>query len=250
MATGDTLATLVQEVQYEIGHVASPAVGQNFREHIKNRIRREYRRLYHDFEWPHLRFWTDRDTAAGQRYYDYPTGVSLETTLAVWLYWGNRWHALERGIEPDHYNDFNSDDDVRLDPALRWGPYGADQVEVWPIPSTAGSLRFVAKRPFTPLTDETDRCDLDTDLVVLHAAAELSRRADPESATILFARAAQHYATLKQRTNKGRPKINFANGPAEPRRPLHPFSYVAAVGSGSSSSDADFVSDFEAALDT
>ena len=53
----DTLATLIEEVQYELIQVASPAVGQNFREHIKARINREYRRLYEDFDWPDLIYW-------------------------------------------------------------------------------------------------------------------------------------------------------------------------------------------------
>lgn len=207
---GDTLGTLVEEVQYELVQVASPAVGQNFREHIKARIRREYRRLYNDFDWPHLLVWRDLETAAGQRYYDFPTGTSLETVIRIYRWWGNEYVEIERGFEPTVYNAFNSDDDIRSDPVMRWRPYES-QMEVWPIPASNDiPLRFVCKKAFTPLVEEDDVCDLDTDLVVLHAAAQLARKYDNDDAAIILARAKQHYDTLKSRTNRGVSRVNWA----------------------------------------
>jgi len=225
---GDTLATLVEEVQYELDQVVSPAAGQNFREHIKNRIRREYRRLYHDFDWPDLRQWTDRGTSAGQRYYNWPTGLSLATVSDVFILWGDRYHKLERGIDPCHYNEYNSDQGARMDPTLRWSPYGQAQLEIWPIPASASSLRFVGRRAFTPLVDEDDRCDLDTDLVVLFAAAKLAKTEDRK--VQLLAEAQAHYKTLKQRLTRGNIRINFAKDYSEdPRHFGAPMPYVAVA---------------------
>jgi len=234
---GDTLATLVEEVQYELNQVVSPAAGQNFREHIKNRIRREYRRLYNDFNWPELRSWSDKSTSAGQRYYNYPTGVELKTVQDVYVLWGDRYHRIERGIEPHHYNAYNSDQGARLDPTLRWAPYGPTQVEIWPIPASASSLRFVAKRAFAQMVDEDDRCGLDTDLVVLFSAAALTKN-DGEKVELL-ARAQAHYSALKQRLTRGNVKINFARGPEEKYDHFgSPMPYVAIAESSLSGTAA------------
>lgn len=212
---GDTLATIIEEVQYELVQVASPAVGTQFREQIKARIRREYRRLYHDFDWPDLIDWYDTETSAGERFYDFPDEASLNTTSAIYVRWGNQWIKLDRGIDPDHYNAHDSDADGRSDPVQRWRPKGT-QVEFWPIPaSDENTLRFVAKRPFTPLVDEDDICDLDTDLIVLHSAAQLARRYSNDEAALILARADQHYKTLKSRSQRGGIKVNFAAGGSE-----------------------------------
>lgn len=226
---GDTLATLVEEVQYELVQVASPASGQNYREHIKARIRREYRRLYHDHDWPHLIGWYETETQAGERYYDFPDEAALETTISIWRRWGDEWCEIRRGITPDLYNINDSDDDIRTDPIERWRPLPNGQVEFWPIPAS-NSLRvlFVAKRPFTQLVDEDDVCDLDTDLVVLHAAAQLARRYDADEASLILGRAQQHYATLKSRTIRGGNKVNLAGGP--PSRSQKGFANKQIIG--------------------
>jgi hypothetical protein len=216
----DTLGTLVQEVQYETVQVADPAVGQNFREHIKARINREYRRLYNDFDWPHLREWVDVELEDGARYYDYPDDLALEQVQAVFVKWGGQWTPLDRGIRPTEYNAFDSDLDARSDPTQRWAPYGREQFEVWPIPASDNTttLRFGVKRAFTPLVDESDLCDLDTDLIVLFSAAHIMRRYDDKEAALVMGRAMQHYETLKLRGQTGRPAVNFTGGPATPRR--------------------------------
>lgn len=215
---GDTLATLIEEVQFELVQIASPAAGQNFREHIKARINREYRRLYHEHDWPELIDWYDLTTSAGERYYDFPENAALETTIAIYQKYGNIWNpALVRGIEPEHYNAFDSDLNARSDPAQRWRPKGG-QIEIWPIPATETTVRFVAKRPFVRLIEESDICDLDTDLVVLHAAAQLARRYNDQEANLILARATSHYDVLKSRKSRGALKANFASGGDKPPR--------------------------------
>lgn len=214
-----TLAELIEEVQYEIGHSVSPAVGKNFREHVKNRIRREYRRLWHDFDWPHLKQRLYADLSAGQRYYDLPGGVGLEQVRAVWHKWGSSWNPLCRGVTLDEYNAHDSEAGVRCDPALRWEPCN-NQIEIWPIPASNGenSLAIEAQKAFTQLVEEEDVCELDSDLIVLHAAAELARRWNNADSAFLLSRANQHYNTLKAGAQKGALKINFADGAGQRQR--------------------------------
>lgn len=225
---GDPLATLIEDVQYELSQVASPAIGQQYREHIKNRINREYRRLYHDFDWPELCGWYTLETQAGEFLYDYPDDVTLQTTISVWRKHGNVWLQLDRGLSPDDYNVHDTEADARNDPAQKWQPRGT-QFELWPIPATDDlKILFVAKRPFTPLVAEDDICDLDTDLVVLHAAAEMARRSSPEEASLLLGRAQQHYGALKNRNGRGTLKVNFATG--APQAPGMGFSGKTIIG--------------------
>jgi hypothetical protein len=218
VATGATLGELIEEVQYEVGDSTSPAVGQAFRAHIANRIRRVYRKLYFDHDWRHLREWRDISTAAGQRYYDYPSGVVLEQVTSVHIKWSDDWQPLLDGLQIEDMNAFDSDDGVRSDPALCWRPYGPSQIEVWPIPASAYPVRFVTRKAFTPLVDEDDRCDLDTDLVVQFAAARILAPRDPDEARLVMALAQQHYDTLKTRARTAARRVTFADGGGSPAR--------------------------------
>jgi hypothetical protein len=155
----------------------------------------------------------------------------------VWFKWGSEWSILERGIDPCDYTMFDSDAGIRSDPSLKWQPRGT-QFELWPIPATNNlTVRFFAKRPFTPLVDEADICDLDTDLIVLHAAAELARKYSEGDAPMLLARATQHYATLKTRNTRGARAVNFAAGGA-PRQRYSRFDFAPVGGGGGASSAA------------
>lgn len=219
MATGATFATLIEEVQYEIGHVVSPAAGQNYREHIKSRIKREYRRLYHDHNWRHLREREDVVINAGQRYYDYPDGAELETIIEMYVRHGASWIPITDDFDDTDYNGMDSDEDVRSDPVQKWRPYGVDQFEIWPMPASATTIRVIRKKPFEALTDEDDRCLLDTDVVVLHAAAELLRKQDDKEAALVLGRASQHYDTLKMRARASRRTVNMTGQGVSPRDP-------------------------------
>lgn len=219
MAIGATLGELIEEVQYEIGDATSPASGQAFRAQIANRIRRAYRKLYFDHDWRHLREWRDISTAAGQRYYDYPSGVKLEQVTDVYIKWSGDWQPLLDGLEIEDYNAHDSDLGERSDPALAWRPYGPDQIEIWPIPASAYSVRFITRKAFTQLVDEDDRCDLDTDLVVGFAAARVMFARDPDQARIILAQAQQHYDTLKKRARTAAKRVTFADtGPGPARK--------------------------------
>lgn len=188
---------------------SSPALGQNFRDIIKSRIRREYARLFEDFDWPHLQVWETRSVNAGQRYYDFPDTLTLGTTRAIYREHGNQWLEIARGLTPMDYNAFNSDDGVRTDPIQKWRPYGDNQIEVWPLPASASTLLFVGKRTPSALTDEDDTADLDSDLLILFAAGKLLKRRKADDADIVLAEANTHYTTLKQRAQTGE-KVNFA----------------------------------------
>lgn len=216
MALGQTLASLIEGVQLELEQSNDPNRGQAFRPSLTRRIQREYRRLYHDFAWPHLCDWYDITTTAGLRHYGFPTEVlNLEQIIDLHQKWSGNWIPLTRGITLDDYNAHDSDEDERCDPALKWRPHGAHEIEIWPLPASATTIRFWAKKAFTPLVAETDLCDLDDDLVILHAAGAIVARRDREAATELLSRADSHYKTLRNRTQAGATKVSLV-GSCEP----------------------------------
>jgi hypothetical protein len=104
----------------------------------------------------------------------------------------------------------DSDKGIRADPVLRWQPHGQAQVEIWPTPAGVSTLRFVAKKAFAPLVNDADPCLLDTDLVVLHAAAGLAAKSGSNDAKLIQGKASAHYATLKGRMSKKAKPVNFS----------------------------------------
>ena len=222
MAIGVDLSVIVTSVRLELGHSDNVATGQNYDSSIKHHINAEYERLWYDWDWPHLwgsltNGWFDKVLAAGERYYDYPAGMDPLTIKNVWYQWGEVWMPVARGISPDHYNSFNSDDDtVRSDPVVAWRPHTQTQFEVWPIPSTdALTLRFEARKAFAKLVNATDECQLDDQLVYLYTAAKIksTRKGENGYGGTLAKWARRHYAMLKY---AGRVKKNSGFAPQSP----------------------------------
>lgn len=226
MSTGVALSQLIADVQLELGHSTNTSVGQNFRGHITHRIQREYERLYRDFTWPHLRKWVDLVLVAGTKTYTLPSvggdPLMLADVREVFTKWGGQYEKLTRGIEIDDYNCLDSDAGMRADPAQKWQPQGETQIEVWPLPASAATLRFLALQPFKPMALETDLCRLDDQLISLFASAEYLTRQGSKEAPAVMMRAQQHYMTLKQRLQTGANRVSLAGergfNPNDPRR--------------------------------
>lgn len=217
MALGTTLGVMIQMVQDEIISSSNPALGQNFRPVIVSRIKREAVRLHADYDWPHLMDWKDKATAAGQRYYDWPTGVTVDMVTDIYRHWGSQYIPLDRGLRPEHYSGQDSDLGYRSDPPLRWRVKGS-QYEIHPMPASSSSLRLVCKTPLSTLVAESDTCNIDDQLITLFASAKLLARRQAADATLVLAEANAHYATLKQRSNTGEERVNFASGGADQQR--------------------------------
>ena len=131
---------------------------------------------------------------AGQRYYDFPVAMDLETTITADTFYGNIWTPLAYGISPMDYNAMNPELDQRSDPQLKWrvvtDANGAVQFEVWPMPASNGNhVRFKGRRKFVPLVNDTDRCVMDSILVQLFAAGEILAKKEQKDADLKIAAA-------------------------------------------------------------
>lgn len=176
MARGTTLGELVRQLRAEIRHSTSSAVGVDELEGLKNLLQRTQAYLYQEYFWDFLRVREGKVLNAGQRYYDFPTRTNLDRIIRVTTKWGGNWKGVTRGISDEQFNEVDSDADSRLDPVMRWDILdtgSAVQFEVWPVPATAGTIRFVSMRPLNALIANADKADLDDRLIVLHAAAEM-----------------------------------------------------------------------------
>lgn|GEM_PF-846748 len=201
MPTGVPLGSLVVQLRSRMLQSVNPAHSVNTLPQYREILESQQRQLWLEHAWTHLR--VDRDTPllAGERYYDWPDDLDINRVEDVWSIYNNRWHRLRRGISPDQYNGFDSDRDVRADPAARWAPYGTNQVEFWPIPVSDGlqTARMRGIKNLAPLVDDADLCDIDSDLIVLTTAAELLAEMKSARAGLVAAKAQSLYNRLKQR---------------------------------------------------
>lgn len=204
MARQNTLGQILETTRLEAGLDPDPALSLNVRPMLVQLIKREYDRLYEEFDWPFLRMHSDLLTQAGERYYDVPADFDLDRIERVDYYWGSRWYPLDRGIYPEHYNTYNSDLDVRVDPTFRWDikfTGTAAQIELWPIPvSDNNKVRITGIKKKVELVSDADRCDLDDMMIALFAASEyLIRKGSPE-AQLKQQKAVERFRLIKGRS--------------------------------------------------
>jgi hypothetical protein len=212
VANTATLGQMLVDLRAELGQSLSPAQATQIAPAHRVRLQRVQRVLWADFAWPHLRTRYDVALAAGQRYYDLPTGLVLERVEKVEVQWGTHWYPLSRGIGADEYNAFDSAEDERSEPALRWEAAPNGQFEIWPLAAsdTTQMVRFTGIAGLAAFVDEADVCTLDRDLIVLTAASELAR--DAAEAQKFGARAKRLYDQLKGNAEFGGARAFNLNG--------------------------------------
>lgn len=222
MARGTTLGQLVTMLRKEIGDATSAALGQNNLPHLQHILSRTQEWLWNDFNWPHLRVYREESLQAGSRYYSFPTDLDFNRVENVHIRWDDQWTPVAYGIEPEHYNAVDPEDDEREDPVRRWQAYEDDQYEVWPLPATnALRLRFEGIRLLNPLIADADRADLDDHLIVLFAAVEILGRRDGKDAKAKENLATRLYNRLKgQQTSQKRGMIVMGGGRDPVQGPL------------------------------
>lgn len=213
-----TLGDMLFDLRAEIGMATDSKVGQSENPALMVLLRRTQETLYNDYDWPHMSgVWFDVSLAAGQRYYDFPANLDYERAARAAVYWGSVWQAMEYGFDTRHYNQFNSDNNERSDPAMRWRVYDDTQFEVWPIPATAGTMRLTGTRALGLFQQASDICSLDGTMVVLVAAAE--RLAGKPRGKALEQIAARYLANAKARTNNSTESFRIGSHGAGRHRP-------------------------------
>lgn len=219
MARGLQLQALLSMLRAEVGDAQSVALGVNAVEGYKNILRRVQETLWLDHEWPHLRHYVDDPLPAGTRYHQYPAGLDFERSIVAWGKDTGDWEPLVYGITPEMLNTWDSDAGQRSSPLRAW-QHQADNngYEVWPIPLRDTAVRFRGTAPLKPLVKETDVCTLDSQIIVLFAAAEILQSRDRKDAEAKLATAQNTLRRLKalQGAKKSEPFV-MGGAPMGPR---------------------------------
>lgn len=198
MARGTSLLALRDQLKAEIGASSNVAMGVNTIEQLDNLLRRTQQRLWNDFDWTFALIERDQQLSNGTRYYTFDPDIDYDRILETHVKYGNIWHPMDYGIGPAQYNNHDSDNSERTEPAVRWRHYENNQFEVWPVPTTNNQiLRFKAVKKLPNLVAPTDTATLDDTLIVLYAAAEYLARTKASDAPAKLSQAQAHYNRLK-----------------------------------------------------
>lgn len=218
MARNRTLEELLFDLRAECRLSTDSTVGQSSNPALKVLLRRTQEFLYDEWDWPHLDgVWFDKALAAGQRYYDFPSGLNYERAMTAQVYWAGTWLPLKHGFGPLQYNQFDSDNNERSDPAMRWRIYSGTQFEVWPMPATATTVRFTGSQSLGSFEQDTDQCVLDGTMVVLFAAAE--QLAGKPRGKTLETLAARRFEMMKARSQNASGSLRPGSVHQDSQRP-------------------------------
>jgi hypothetical protein len=222
---GETLGQLLSELRAECGYSQNAAHGINNRDSLVQVIKRTQRRLWSSWDWMHMRVSRDIPLMAGQRYYNVPVDLYYERIDddGGEVMFGGMWMPLCFGINERDYSIFDPRIDSRSWPIQKWDVAedpadsggtvdGRGMIEVWPLPSDSGvvggnlegNLRLSGVRNLNPLNVDADRCDLDSDLIVLYAAAEILARDRKDDAQAKLQMAQQIFMQLRGSADKKR----------------------------------------------
>lgn len=211
MARNTPLSTLLTMLKAAVGD--SLTIGTQSDALYKQRLSDKQQWLAGEYDFPFLKDRWDVLISAGNRYLDFPTvtndgttgiNISFERPVVVRVNWTNNWQEVRYGIdELTEFNNLNSDTtqpgwaQQSNDPIQRWQFNGENQFEIWPIPATRSTIRFVGQRVLGPLVAPTDTADLDDQFLVYSLAVELLLKKKSADAQSLLASAQQRFNALR-----------------------------------------------------
>jgi len=204
MPVGVTLLNLRRDLRAETGQSLSPAQGVQSQETQDIQLDRQQRELWEQFEWPHLRYWVDVPALKNQSIYSYPNSMPFDQINRIYFAasGNDNWKALQYGLRAFDLSPTTA----QVGSPARWGnkvsvdtdgktnPIG--QVELLPVPSSDGILRFEGQAPCNPLVADDDTCVIDSKAIVLFAAAEILATQKAEAAALKLQKANQYLRRL------------------------------------------------------
>ncbi len=218
---GRSLSLCLDDLRGELLQTTQVNLGVSARDQLLLKLRTAQTMLHIDRVWPHKRRWENKSLSAGSRYLDFPSQLKLENIVSCHVYYNSKWSdALPRGIGLADYNAYNSDNDERADPVTRWDvretAAGTSQIEVHPMPATSvtNGFKVIGKADLLPFVDDADVCDLDSDAIVLTAAADYLERTQPAAAAALRKRAGTLINRLVGGSGASKNRYSFAGGSA------------------------------------
>jgi hypothetical protein len=218
VARGTQFFTMVQMLRAELGRSTNVAVGVDDLAVLKNAINKAAEQIADDYHWPHLRTEFDKiPLAAGQRYYALPTLLNYDRIEQARVWWAGSPLPIRRVFDLDDYLSYDSTNDERSSPAIKWdirNVGGAEMVAIWPIPSSDDDqeLQFIGQRKVARFVNDSDLCPLDDWLVIFKAATGL----DIKKSQFMQGQFAERLATVRANTRGDEPDARMGVGIEEP----------------------------------
>lgn len=163
------------------------------------------------YDWPFLKHDWDLACASGSRYLAMPTAdtraqavtLNFERPVLVQRKWGQWYEPVCFGIGSEQYNLFEGTLQ-KQDPIQRWQfstnlgeTSNPNEIEIWPSPLTAQTLRFTGQRQVRALASGSDTCDLDDLLLVYFVAAKYLGARGQTDAPLKLKQANDHLIKLR-----------------------------------------------------
>lgn len=146
--------------------------------------------LWAQFEWRHLIKYDEKTTGIGQTLYDWADDCDPNRPLRdIAIFDGATWVPMSEGITFAHRTD-----DSQTIPA-RYERYA--QMEVWPAPDAAYTIRRYYVRTCGRFTQDSDAATIDDGLVFLHALASAKSHYKQSDAAIYSQQLAVQLDKLK-----------------------------------------------------
>ena len=155
-----TLGELRSDLSRRLGFGAQGSSGINSALH-DSFLQNAQDQLFAAFEWRNLIKYDEKTTGVGQTLYDWASDCDPTHIRQIAIYDGSRWVTMAEGIDwPMRSND------QRFMPS-RYERY--NQMEVWPSPDAAYTIRRYYVATPARFTQDNDRASIDDGLVFLHA---------------------------------------------------------------------------------
>jgi hypothetical protein len=236
MAVGTQFLSIYTDLRAEVRRSTSVSVGVDDLDNLKRVINHVYRTLYIDHEWPHLRkVYSKIQMAAGQRYYDFPADLEPDRVTEAVVWSNNVSFPIPRGIGFEEYGVLDPDEDERQDPPQCWDNRftgTSTQIEIWPLPASADhSIQLKGYIKLGKLVNDTDKCWLDDELVLLFSAAEVLKAEKADDADSKLQLAQGYLQRLKANSKGAGKRYAIGLGNSSPRSPINATINIKPSGS-------------------
>jgi hypothetical protein len=128
-------------------------------------IRNGQYQLYMMTDWKHLTWYEDKTIGYDQNQLDYPTDTQRnKRILRIETVINGQWKELREGIETQHWNTMDTNSYPERYERL-------DQLLIYPKANATYTIRYWYVKDLGRLTQNSDPCTLDDEMVLLHATA-------------------------------------------------------------------------------
>jgi hypothetical protein len=204
MARRTTLDKLLTDLRVACRISLSAAHNAQHRDAQVQALQRKQEWYWADFAWPHLRVDRFIELQAGQRYYSMPTDMDIDRISHIAVRMDSVYQTVKPGIDARDYAAYDSELDQRSWPVRRWQISEDEQLEIWPIPDTnfdsvslEGRMKITGIRKLKPLISDSDRADLDDQLLIKACAADYLAATGAKDAQMKLDEANRLYVKLR-----------------------------------------------------